>query len=134
MVFGFGLAINVAPLTSTVLAAVPAEHAGIASAVNNDVARAASLIAVAVLPAAAGLTGTSYLHPAEFTVGFHRASLIAAGLCVIGGVLAAVTIRNPRPSAAEAAPASCPLHCGLDGPPARVTLAASPASRPEAPG
>src|SRR5216684_3879940 len=40
LVFGLGLAINVAPLTSTVLAAVPAEHAGMASAVNNDVGRA----------------------------------------------------------------------------------------------
>jgi EmrB/QacA subfamily drug resistance transporter len=122
VVFGFGLAINVAPLTSTVLAAVPAEHAGMASAVNNDVARAASLIAVAVLPAAAGLTGASYLHPVQFTAGFHRASLIAAGLCVIGGVLAAATIRNPRPAARVAA-APAPrqvLHCGLDAPPARV--------------
>ncbi len=54
VVFGLGVAANVAPLTTTVLAAVPAEHAGMASAVNNDVARAASLIAVAVLPAAAG--------------------------------------------------------------------------------
>jgi EmrB/QacA subfamily drug resistance transporter len=121
LVFGLGLAINVAPLTSTVLAAVPAEHAGMASAVNNDVARAASLIAVAVLPAAAGLTGASYLHPAEFTAGFHRASLIAAGLCVIGGLLAAATIRNPRRARTEAAAAPSPvLHCGLDGPPARV--------------
>ncbi len=133
LVFGLGLAINVAPLTSTVLSAVPAEHAGMASAVNNDVARAASLIAVAVLPAAAGLTGTSYLHPVEFTAGFHRASLIAAGLCVIGGLLAAVTIRNPRRARAGAAPAPSPvLHCGLDGPPARtgVALAASPAGQP----
>ena len=56
VVFGFGLAVAVAPLTSTVLAAVPAEHAGMASAVNNDVARAAALIAVALLPAAGGLT------------------------------------------------------------------------------
>ncbi|HEX7269102.1 MAG TPA: MFS transporter, partial [Streptosporangiaceae bacterium] len=133
VVFGIGLAINVAPLTSTVLAAVPAEHAGVASAVNNDVARAASLIAVAVLPAAAGLTGTSYLHPAEFTVGFHRASLIAAGLCVIGGVLAAFTIRNPRPGRVTAAPAPGPLHCSLDAPPARVSVPAPPAERAEAP-
>ncbi|HUL26322.1 MAG TPA: MFS transporter [Streptosporangiaceae bacterium] len=121
LVFGLGLAINVAPLTSTVLGAVPAEHAGMASAVNNDVARAASLIAVAVLPAAAGLSGASYLHPAQFTAGFHRASLIAAGLCVIGSVVAAATIRNPRPAKA-AAPAPGPLlHCGVDAPPARVT-------------
>jgi EmrB/QacA subfamily drug resistance transporter len=133
VVFGFGLAINVAPLTSTVLAAVPAEHAGVASAVNNDVARAASLIAVAVLPAAAGLTGTSYLHPAEFTAGFHRASLIAAGLCVIGGVLAAVFIRNPRPAGVEAAPAPGPLHCSLDAPPARVLVATPPADGADVP-
>jgi EmrB/QacA subfamily drug resistance transporter len=137
LVFGLGVAANVAPLTTTVLAAVPAEHAGMASAVNNDVARAASLIAVAVLPAAAGLSGSSYLHPAQFSAGFHTASYISAGLCVFGGVLAGLTIRNPaRPAAAPApaaatagatpAPAVSPaspafgqgLACGLDAPPA----------------
>jgi hypothetical protein len=111
--FGLGMAITVASLTSTVLAAVPASHAGMASAVNNDVARAASLIAVAVLPAAAGLTGTAYLHPAQFSPGFGRASLISAGLCLAGGVLAAVTIRNPRP---EGRPAQQLLHCALNAP------------------
>ena len=95
LVFGAGLAINVAPLTSTAMSAVPAEHAGIASAVNNDVARAAGLIAVAVLPVAAGITGDSYLHPAELSRGFQNALLIAAIACAAGGLLAAVTIRNP---------------------------------------
>src|SRR6266851_8638397 len=95
LVFGLGLASNVAPLTSTVLAAAPAAHAGMASAVNNDVARAAALIAVAVLPAAAGLTGTAYLHPAQFSAGFRTASLISAAVCIAGGAVAAVAIRNP---------------------------------------
>ncbi len=120
LVFGFGLAVAVAPLTSTVLAAVPAEHAGMASAVNNDVARAAALIAVALLPAAGGLTGDAYRHPAVFSAGFHTASLIAGGLCVAGGLLAAVTIRNPSRAtvAAVAATRHGPLlHCGLDAPP-----------------
>jgi EmrB/QacA subfamily drug resistance transporter len=129
VVFGFGLAINVAPLTATVLAAVPAEHAGMASAVNNDVARAASLIAVAVLPAAAGLTGAAYLHPAHFSAGFHTASLISAGMCVAGGAVAAVFIRNPR-RAAPAAPPQQVLHCGLDGPPCPPVPAAAAPSRP----
>ena len=130
VVFGFGLAINVAPLTSTVLAAAPAENAGAASAVNNDVARAASLIAVAVLPAAAGLSGTSYLHADAFSAGFRMASFISAGLCVLGGALAAVMIRNPAPAAKEAAPAERPvLHCGLDCPGPRPAAAAVPAAR-----
>ena len=78
-----------------------------ASAVNNDVARAASLIAVAVLPAAAGLTGTAYLRPAQFSPGFGRASLISAGLCLAGGVPAAVTIRNPRQKADRHSSSCC---------------------------
>ncbi len=122
LVFGFGLAINVAPLTSTALSAAPAEHAGIASAVNNDVARAASLIAVAVLPVAAGITGDVYLHPAALLHGFHTAVLIAAAVAAAGGLLAAATIRNPAPSAPAVLPdeeLSC-LHCALDAPPLRT--------------
>jgi EmrB/QacA subfamily drug resistance transporter len=124
LVFGFGLAINVAPLTATALAAAPAEHAGIASAVNNDVARAASLIAVAVLPGVAGITGDVYLHPAALTRGFHNAVLIAAAVAAVGGLLAALTIRNPV-RAAEMAAAAQPEaelnypHCALDAPPLR---------------
>jgi EmrB/QacA subfamily drug resistance transporter len=120
VVFGLGLALNVAPLTSTVLGAVSAEHAGAASAINNDVARAAGLIAVAVLPTAAGLSGSSYLHPETFSAGFHAASFISAGLCVFGAVIAGLTIRNPaRPQVVGRAPA---LHCGLDSPPAGVSV------------
>jgi EmrB/QacA subfamily drug resistance transporter len=125
LVFGFGLAINVAPLTSTAMSAVPAEHSGIASAVNNDVARAAGLIAVAVLPVAAGITGDSYLHKNELATGFHHALIIAAIACVLGGLLAAATIRNPprrRPRPGETtppAPARSEISCGLDGPPLR---------------
>ena len=123
LVFGFGLAINVAPLTSTAMSAVPADHAGVASAVNNDVARAAGLIAVAVLPVAAGITGNSYLHPAELSDGFRNAVFISAAACAAGGLLAALTIRNPprarpRPAAPER-PGRAGLHCALDAPPLR---------------
>jgi EmrB/QacA subfamily drug resistance transporter len=132
LVFGLGLAINVAPLTSTVLAAAPAEVAGMASAVNNDVARAAGLIAVAVLPAAAGLTGSSYLHRPEFSAGFRTASFISGGLCLLAGVLAAVTIRNPsRAEAPAAAEPASQFHCGLDAPPPPASVPAlQPASAP----
>ena len=121
LVFGLGLAINVAPLTATAMAAAPAEHAGVASAVNNDVARAAGLIAVAVLPALAGINGETYLRPEELAGGFRTAVLISAIACAVGGILAAATIRNParRPAAADRL--AHELHCALEGPPLRTT-------------
>jgi EmrB/QacA subfamily drug resistance transporter len=119
VVFGLGLAINVAPLTATALSAAPAEHSGIASAVNNDVARAASLIAVAVLPVAAGITGDVYLHPAALTRGFHTAVLIAAAAAAAAGVLAAATIRNPARASQKPPETLDCLHCALDAPPLR---------------
>jgi len=121
LVFGLGLAITVAPLTVTALAAVPVEHAGLASAVNNDVARVGGLIAVAVLPALSGITGSAYLHPGQLADGFRTATLIAGAWCVAGGVLAAAGIRNPERREAPIVPDESLehgyLHCGLDAPP-----------------
>jgi hypothetical protein len=100
VVFGLGLALTVAPITATVLAAAPTSKAGMASAINNGVARTGSLIAVAMLPLASGLGPDSYLEPAVFATGFRRAMLIAALSCAAGGAVAWSTIRNPqrRPS------------------------------------
>jgi hypothetical protein len=129
VVYGLGLAINVAPLTSTVLAAAPAEHAGIASAVNNDVARTAGLIAVAVLPVAAGINGTAYLDPVRLDQGFTTALLIAAAMCAAGGLLAAATIRNPAKARRPEVLVHTGSHCALDGPPLRgATSVGAPAA------
>jgi EmrB/QacA subfamily drug resistance transporter len=124
LTFGAGLAITVAPLTATAMAAVPMEHAGLASAVNNDVARTGGLIAVAVLPALAGISGNSYLHAHQFAGGFRTAVTIAAGACVAGGVLAALAIRNPARPPAPVAEHEC-LHCALDAPPVRASTDAA---------
>jgi MFS family permease len=118
-VFGLGLAINVAPLTATAMDSAPAEHAGVASAINNDVARAAGLIAVAVLPALSGITGDTYLHPAALATGFRTAVLISAGFCVIGGVLAGLTIRNPDRHCRATQELGGEFHCGVNAPPLR---------------
>ncbi|MCW2844817.1 MAG: drug resistance transporter, EmrB/QacA subfamily [Nocardioides sp.] len=93
-VFGLGLAVMVAPLTATVLAAAPDEHAGIASGVNNAVARAGSLLAVAALPLAVGLGGVEYADPVAFDSAYGAAMTICAALLAAGGLVSWLTIRN----------------------------------------
>jgi EmrB/QacA subfamily drug resistance transporter len=113
IVLGLGLSLLVAPLTSTALSSVPERQAGLASGVNNAVARAAGLIAIAVLPAAAGLTGDAYDNPGTFEAGFATACLLGAGVLAVGGLLAAVSIRNPGVPEADH-----PRHCAVGGTPA----------------
>ncbi len=62
LVFSLGLSATVAPLTATVLADADEEHAGIASGVNNAIARAAGLLGVAALGAVVAAQFTSALR------------------------------------------------------------------------
>jgi EmrB/QacA subfamily drug resistance transporter len=91
-VFGLGLSVTVAPLTSAVLAALSQDQAGLASGTNNAVARIAGLFAVAVLPLLAGVSATS----GQLGPGFSRAMLIAGGVCAAGGLIAWATIPARR--------------------------------------
>jgi len=92
--FAVALTLTVAPLTTTVLNDAGPGDAGIASGINNAVARVAGLIAIAVIGlAAAGNTDHLALQ------GFHRAMAIVALLLIVGGSIGAVGIRNPPTTA-----------------------------------
>jgi MFS family permease len=133
VVFGIGLAITVAPLTSTAMGAAPPEHAGAASAINNVVARAAGLIAVAVLPFAAGIAGTSALSPHEFAPGFRTAMVIAGVVCAAGGLLAAALIRNPNAARKDHPTPIRRWQCALDAAPLEIgnPVSSAPLTSPE---
>jgi EmrB/QacA subfamily drug resistance transporter len=114
VVFGIGLAITVAPLTAAVLAAVPDNLAGTASGVNNAIARLAGLLAIAVLPVAAGMRASAG-QPLGHS--FAVAILIAAAVAATGGVAAALTIRTSAdvthqvlPGINHACQAACTKH------------------------
>jgi MFS family permease len=131
LVYGLGLSMVVAPVTATVLAAADERHSGVASGINNAVARTAQLAAVAVLPLIAGISGDDYQNPQALADGFHKAMVATAALAAAGGVLAWFTIsddvleRGWQPEVAEAGDAPRPPvaqpeplhHCGVEGPP-----------------
>jgi EmrB/QacA subfamily drug resistance transporter len=125
IVFGLGLTLVVAPVTATVLAAADARHAGIASGINNAVSRVAGLLAVAVLPLIAGLTGNLFYDPSAMTDGFHLAMAACAGLAVVGGVLAWLTISDdvletePEPDGDTPGRIATDYTCAVSGAPLR---------------
>jgi predicted MFS family arabinose efflux permease len=112
LVFGLGLSATVAPLTNTVLGAVPGHNAGVASGINNQIARVASLLAIAAVGAVVAARFVDVLGPTtgdveplsggsaaveEASVAAYRAGLaVGGGLVVLGGVVALVGIVNPR--------------------------------------
>jgi EmrB/QacA subfamily drug resistance transporter len=120
ILLGLGLSTTVAPLTATALGSVEDRHAGVASGVNNAVARAASLLAVAVLPLAAGLGSGSLTNPVDLGPMYRTAMLIGASILVVGSVISLVGIPKKivRPTAST-------VHCAVSGPP-MVTTPAEP--------
>jgi hypothetical protein len=128
VVLGLALALTVAPLTATALAAVEDRHAGIASGVNNAVARTAGLLAIAILPVVSGV-GASLTDPVTLAPAYRTAMLICAGLMAAGGLVALATVPSsyasiraqvatavgaPRPARAES---PCQVYCAVGAPP-----------------
>jgi predicted MFS family arabinose efflux permease len=98
LIFSLGLSMTVAPLTATVMANANESDAGIASAVNNAVARVAGLVGVSVIGVviASTLVGNTFVPDAASVRAFHQAIAICAALIAVGGIAGAVGITNPR--------------------------------------
>ena len=102
MLFGLGLAALLPPLTASAMNSAPDSQAGLASGVNNAVARVAGLLWIAALPPITGLTGAAYADPVQFRFSFAQISWICAAAFACAAVLAATLITGPgRPTPAR---------------------------------
>jgi EmrB/QacA subfamily drug resistance transporter len=102
LLFGLGLASLLPPLTASAMNSAPDSLAGLASGVNNAVARVAGLLWIAALPPLTGLTGAAYADPAQFRFSFAQISWICAAAFACAAVLAATFITGPgRPTPAR---------------------------------
>jgi EmrB/QacA subfamily drug resistance transporter len=126
LVLGVGLSVTVAPLTAAALTSVDERYAGIASGVNNAVARAAGLLAVAALPLAAGLGAGTLTDPATLAPTYGKAMHLCAGLLCAGAAIAFVAVPSGaslrRPAEVTAGSPVAPpdpvrIHCAIAGPP-----------------
>lgn len=94
LIFSLGMVMIAVPVTVTVLNSTTTDRAGIASGVNNAVARAAGALAVAAFPLLVGLKGDGYADPAKLEPAFSKAMVLSAVLFAVSGAIAWFGIRD----------------------------------------
>lgn len=86
LVFGIGLSVTVAPLTSAILGSIEASRAGIGSAINNAIARIAGLLAIAFI----GIVVSDSID----LQGFKNSVWVMSALLIAGGIISLIGIKN----------------------------------------
>ena len=123
LIFSLGLSMTVAPLTATVLADADEQDAGIASAINNAIARLAGLIGVSIVGVvvASTLVGDTFTQNQQSVHAFHQVVVICSALVAAGGIAGLIGITNPRRTVEAKRCSGGQLH-GVPEPAAEIKL------------
>jgi EmrB/QacA subfamily drug resistance transporter len=95
VVMSLGLSLFSAPIASATIGALDEADQGVASAFNNLMGQLAGLLAIILLPAAAGLAGVEFGSP-EFASGYGRALLVVASLAAVALPIALWTFNSKK--------------------------------------
>jgi hypothetical protein len=96
VVFAIGMTFVVAPLTATVMGAAPSDDVGIASGINNAIARSGGLLAVAIIPPLAGLHGDAYQDVDLMTHGYRVSMVLCAVLMAVSAAIIVVVVGSTQ--------------------------------------
>ena len=104
---GFGMSLAMTPTTAAAMGSVPVDKAGVGSAVLNSMRQVGGSLGIALMGAIVAesvtVAPTNRLYSDQFVDGYHNALHVAAGIALVGAIVAVATVRrvrHPEPQAA----------------------------------
>ena len=106
---GFGMSLAMTPTTAAAMGSVPVDKAGVGSAVLNSMRQVGGSLGIAlmgaIVAASVSVLPTNPAYPDQFVEGYHNALHVAAGIAIVGAIVAVATVRKVRHPEPEAQPA-----------------------------
>jgi hypothetical protein len=104
---GFGMSLAMTPTTAAAMGSVPVDKAGVGSAVLNTARQIGGSLGIAlmgaIVAASVSVPPTSPAFADQFVEGYHNALHVAAGIALVGAVVAVATVRKYRHPEAQPA-------------------------------
>ena len=104
---GFGMSLAMTPTTAAAMGSVPVDKAGVGSAVLNSMRQVGGSLGIAlmgaIVAASVSVAPTNRQYSDQFVEGYHNALHVAAGIALVGAIVAVATVRRVRHAEPQAA-------------------------------